>query len=676
MRRAPSVGVLVILLGLIPSIGSAPSRVPTVASLAPVELVADGLRGQVGVAVDQAGAIFVSEQKAGNGSFTIHVYSADLSQPNGHIQTTRIAASGSTSSHGFTVAPDGVIAPPAPADVTPPTTTAIASPGSASGWNNTDVRVTLSAVDHAGGSGVKQIVFSLTGAQAGAEVLEGSSASVRISAEGVTILTYFATDNAGNAEAPKMQVVRIDKTPPIASATVTPQPNAAGWNNTNVTVTFAATDSLSGIASVSDPVRVTAEGKGQVIRGTATDVAGNSASASVTLNIDKTPPELTARCALVAGRDSLSGVDSVTRAGRTTSKKGKFKGEETFTILDRAGNRLEARFRVKAEGREARFTLLSLTYNGGSPITPAANQMKCEFASGKSAGVTEVEQKLELKGLGTKVEAKFQAEKNVTRIEVETGGVEQQLTRPGLDFLNLITNRSELEFGIVSTDPGDPELIPIPCLDLVLSPTGLPPIAQCVPRTPEPYLLFNGTFEGTSYAEVRVPDPLPNAPPLSVSAAGLSVAVWMRPDTLMFPGHQTSPSANEQYVHGLGKGEHSGVGGDHEWTFRMYSDPSLPKANRLSFYVSNPVGGLGCGSYFQDPIEAGQWIHVVGVVDAAAHETASYKNGELRHSESYINQQAPDGSGLLITITPKAGLAPLRLGTRDFNSYVEPQPRE
>ena len=100
---------------------------------------------------------------------------------------------------------------------------------------------------------------------------------------------------------------------------------------------------------------------------------------------------------------------------------------------------------MKAKGREAQFTLLSLTYNGESPITPAANEMKCEFASKKSSGATQVEQKLDLQG--TEVEAKFQAKKNVTRIEVETGGVEQQLTQPGPVFLNLTTNRGALGFG-------------------------------------------------------------------------------------------------------------------------------------------------------------------------------------------------------------------------------------
>ncbi len=84
-----------------------------------------------------------------------------------------------------------------------------------------------------------------------------------------------------------------DNVPPVITAQVSPAPNAAGWNNTNVTVTFTCTDNSSGVATCPAPVTVTTEGANQVVSGTATDKAGNSASTSVTLKIDKTPPSLT-----------------------------------------------------------------------------------------------------------------------------------------------------------------------------------------------------------------------------------------------------------------------------------------------------------------------------------------------------------------------------------------------
>lgn len=153
-----------------------------------------------------------------------------------------------------------------------------------------------------------------------------------------------------------------------------------------------------------------------------------------------------------------------------------------------------------------------------------------------------------------------------------------------------------------------------------------------------------------SYVEV------PSSPDFSPGASGLTVAVWMRPDVLTFSKTEGS-RATEQYVHWLGKGER----GQYEWTFRMYSlgSPPGPRQNRISFYVFQPSGGRGCGSYFQDPVAPGEWIHVVGVADAATQETSIYKNGRRRHSDSYA------------TLTLGPGSAPLRIGTRDFASFFQ-----
>jgi hypothetical protein len=166
------------------------------------------------------------------------------------------------------------------------------------------------------------------------------------------------------------------------------------------------------------------------------------------------------------------------------------------------------------------------------------------------------------------------------------------------------------------------------------------------PRAPDHFVLFSG--QG-SYVEV------PAAAELGVTPAGLTVAVWMRPGALSFPKTEGS-RPTEQYVHWLGKGE----AGKHEWTFRMYSQttPSGPRANRISFYVFNLNGGRGCGSYFQDAIVPGQWIHVVGVVNPTTHRTAIYKNGALRHEDNYAG-----------IIEPGVGTAPLRIGTKDLSSF-------
>src|SRR5262249_59770565 len=101
-----------------------------------------------------------------------------------------------------------------------------------------------------------------------------------------------AIDKAGNTAGTKA-ILNIDKTPPVIAATVSPSPNAAGWNNTSVTVSFNCSDALSGVDSCPSQVVVSTEGANQAISGATQDRAGNTATASATLNIAKTPPTLT-----------------------------------------------------------------------------------------------------------------------------------------------------------------------------------------------------------------------------------------------------------------------------------------------------------------------------------------------------------------------------------------------
>jgi len=191
---------------------------------------------------------------------------------------------------------------PGPSDTTPPTTTATVSPApNANGWNNTNVMVSFSATDNPGGSGVKAITYSATGAQPiDQTTATGNSASTPITAEGETTITFFATDNAGNAEAPKSVTVKIDKTKPVITGARSPQPNTNGWNNTDVAVTFTCAE----VGSVQSGLdvntvagkTVSTEGANQSVTntGTCTDKAGNVADPATVggINIDKTPPTL------------------------------------------------------------------------------------------------------------------------------------------------------------------------------------------------------------------------------------------------------------------------------------------------------------------------------------------------------------------------------------------------
>ncbi|MFD8733918.1 LamG domain-containing protein [Streptomyces sp. NPDC059618] len=165
-------------------------------------------------------------------------------------------------------------------------------------------------------------------------------------------------------------------------------------------------------------------------------------------------------------------------------------------------------------------------------------------------------------------------------------------------------------------------------------------------------------FDGISqYVEV------PDSDRLSVTATGeLTVEAWMRPDALTF-----ARTAGTGYVNWLGKV--ADQGGGSEWLARMYSrDNTEVRANRISGYVFNRDGGLGAGSYFEDKVRPGEWIHFALVVNtrekSAAYPTGYvkvYKDGVLRDQDSLDDYD----------ITPSNTDAPMRIGTADTESFFK-----
>lgn len=174
---------------------------------------------------------------------------------------------------------------------TPDTLAPTASPtpsvaANASGWNNTDVTVTWNWADEVGGTGIDD---------ANCEV------STTSSAEG-TALTLGATcqDLAGNV-ATASYSLKIDRTPPVASAGQTPPANAAGWNDTDVTVAWNWSDAAGGagldVGTCAISSTSSGEGNPVVVSATCSDLAGNSGSEFHSVRVDKTPPSV----ALVGG---------------------------------------------------------------------------------------------------------------------------------------------------------------------------------------------------------------------------------------------------------------------------------------------------------------------------------------------------------------------------------------
>jgi hypothetical protein len=242
-----------------------------------------------------------------------------------------------------------------PPDTTAPATTSHLSPEpNANGWHKDNVTVNLTATDNEYGSGVNQVVYSATGAQhIPASTVDSPSASVDITAEGITTVSYYAVDNNGNIEAAKTVIVRIDKTAPtISGAAMTSPDGNNGWYKSNVVVHFTGTDTGSGIDTVSTDTTLMADGVGQSVLGTATDLAGNSATDTVSgINIDKTPPTITSSrntepnsygwnntnvTVSFSATDSLSGLD--TWSSPTTFSDEGANQSVTGTATDQAGN--------------------------------------------------------------------------------------------------------------------------------------------------------------------------------------------------------------------------------------------------------------------------------------------------------------------------------------------------
>ena len=193
-----------------------------------------------------------------------------------------------------------------------------------------------------------------------------------------------------------LEVGGIDLIDPTIGATVTPSPNAAGWNNSNVTITFTCSDSGSGIDSCPSPREVTTEGANQMVTGTARDRASNTASTTVNINIDKTPPSIsinspangasTASATVeVTGTvgDSLSGLMATSCNGIPATISG-----STFSCqvsLHEGANQILTRASDRA-GNEA-STTISVTRSSSSSLSITNLSVPDTVAIGGSASM-------------------------------------------------------------------------------------------------------------------------------------------------------------------------------------------------------------------------------------------------------------------------------------------------
>ncbi len=116
-------------------------------------------------------------------------------------------------------------------------------------------------------------------------------------ADGVRDTTVTASSDLGcvSTDATAARSYSVDNTPPAVSGSISPQPNVGGWDTSDVTVTWSATDAGSGVASGPTPATATqtVETGGVLKSATASDWVGNVGASSLTVKLDKTAPTIT-----------------------------------------------------------------------------------------------------------------------------------------------------------------------------------------------------------------------------------------------------------------------------------------------------------------------------------------------------------------------------------------------
>jgi hypothetical protein len=121
-------------------------------------------------------------------------------------------------------------------------------------WATSPVAVTLTATDT--GSGVRSITYQV--GSASAVTVNAATTTFNVSTQGSTVITYKATDNAGNVESQKTNTIKLDTVAPAAPTglAITPDNGASSTDG----ITDANNPTVTGNAEAGSTVEIRIDG--------------------------------------------------------------------------------------------------------------------------------------------------------------------------------------------------------------------------------------------------------------------------------------------------------------------------------------------------------------------------------------------------------------------------------
>ena len=111
-------------------------------------------------------------------------------------------------------------------------------------------------------------------------------------------------ESADGDQTSKTVTIKMDKTPPLASALPERATDANGWYNRPLTVSSSGTDATSGMGTCSSARYIGPDSPGAAVVGSCPDLAGNVTYTSYSFKYDATAPSITALSTKVGNRSA------------------------------------------------------------------------------------------------------------------------------------------------------------------------------------------------------------------------------------------------------------------------------------------------------------------------------------------------------------------------------------